>query len=432
MRTILHIDMNSCYANIELLYRPELRDRPVAVGGDPEQRHGIVLAKNQLAKRAGVKTAMALWEARQACPDIVFLPPDYPKYLYFSRIAGEIYGEYTDLREPFGIDECWADVSDSTSVRGDGLRIAEEIRRRIRAELGVTVSIGVSWNKIFAKLGSDYKKPDAVTVISRENYRSVVWPLPASDLLYVGPAMTRKLRGLGIRTIGELAAADPVLLTGVFGKIGLVLHVFANGEDLTPVNNEFYETPVKSIGNSTTTPRDLVTEEDVRITLYILAESVAERLKDNGFKGRMIGISVRDSELWGFTRQCRAERPTDISTEIAETAFRLFRDNYSCERPIRSIGVRAGDLVDANAPDQTDLFHDEILRDKLRRTDIAVGDIRRRFGFYTIQRGLMYCDPQLSHVNAREDHIIHPHGYFEDGNRVFMPDRSAGQYIKHG
>ena len=432
MRTILHIDMNSCYANIELLYRPELRDRPVAVGGDPEQRHGIVLAKNQLAKRAGVKTAMALWEARQACPDIVFLPPDYPKYLYFSRIAGEIYGEYTDLREPFGIDECWADVSDSTSVRGDGLRIAEEIRRRIRSELGVTVSIGVSWNKIFAKLGSDYKKPDAVTVISRENYRSVVWPLPASDLLYVGPATTRKLRGLGIRTIGELAAADPVLLTGVFGKIGLVLHVFANGEDLTPVNNEFYETPVKSIGNSTTTPRDLVTEEDVRITLYILAESVAERLKDNGFKGRMIGISVRDSELWGFTRQCRAERPTDISTEIAETAFRLFRDNYSWERPIRSIGVRAGDLVDANAPDQTDLFHDEILRDKLRRTDIAVGDIRRRFGFYTIQRGLMYCDPQLSHVNAREDHIIHPHGYFEDGNRVFMPDRSAGQYIKHG
>ncbi len=424
MRTILHIDMNSCYANIELLYRPDLRNRPVAVGGDPEQRHGIVLAKNQLAKRAGVKTAMALWEAKRACPDIIFLPPDYPKYLYFSRVAGEIYGEYTDLREPFGIDECWADVSDSTSVRGDGAKIAEEIRRRIRTELGVTVSVGVSWNKIFAKLGSDYKKPDAVTVISRENYRSLVWPLPASDLLYVGPATTRKLRGIGIQTIGELAAADPELLTRVFGKIGLILHVFANGEDRTPVNNEVYEVPIKSIGNSTTTPRDLLTDEDVRITLFILAESVAGRLKDNGFKGRTIGISVRDSELWGFTRQCRAERPTDISTEIAEAAFRLFQANYSWQRPIRSIGVRTSDLVDANMPDQTDIFHNEILRDKLRRTDIAVGDIRRRFGFYTIQRGLMYCDPQLSHVNAREDHIIHPHGYFEDGNRVFMPDRT--------
>lgn len=238
MRTILHSDMNNCYASIELLHHPELRGKPLAVGGDPEARHGIVLAKDRIAKKAGVKTGMALWQARQVCPNIVFVPPRMDLYLRFSRLAHEIYADYTDLQEPFGVDESWLDVTDSCTLKGDGLQIAEEISRRIKSELGITVSIGVSWNKIFAKLGSDYKRPDAITVISKENYKDIVWKLPASDLLYVGRSTEKKLKTLGVQTIGDLAQMDARILQSALGKMGLILNLFANGEDQTPVNME--------------------------------------------------------------------------------------------------------------------------------------------------------------------------------------------------
>lgn len=283
-RVVLHSDMNNYYASIELLHHPELRGRPLVVGGDPEARHGIVLAKDQFAKKAGVKTGMALWQAKQICPEIVFVPPRMGLYLRFSRLVREIYADYTDMQEPFGLDECWLDVSQSGSYKGDGMTIAKEIRNRIKFELGITVSIGVSWNKIFAKLGSDYKKPDAITEISRENYRQIVWPLQVEDLLYVGRATQKKLNLYGIHTIGELARTDPELLHRWFGKMGYVLSVFANGEDQTPVSMEDYHAPIKSIGNSTTTPRDLTTDMDVKIIVYALAESVSARLCENNFK----------------------------------------------------------------------------------------------------------------------------------------------------
>ena len=254
-RVILHSDMNNCYASIELLHHPELRGRPLAVGGDSEARHGIVLAKDMIAKKAGVKTGMALWKARQVCPNIVFVPPRMDIYLRFSRLAHQIYADYTDCQEAFGIDESWLDVTHSASCKGDGLMIAQEISRRMKEELGVTVSIGVSWNKIFAKFGSDYKKPDAITVISPENYQEIVWRQPVEDLLYVGRATKRKLNGYGIMTIGQLAETDPELLHRWLGKMGYVLSMFANGQDQTPVNHEAYDVPIKSIGNSTTTPR---------------------------------------------------------------------------------------------------------------------------------------------------------------------------------
>ena len=422
-RTILHIDMNSCYASIELLHRPYLRGKPMAVSGDPEARHGIVLAKDQLAKKAGVQTGMALWQARQVCPDIVFVPPRMDLYMRFSRLARQIYGEYSDLIEPYGIDEAWTDVSASTACKGDGMTIAEEIRERIKFELGITVSIGVSWNKIFAKFGSDYKKPDAITEINRNNYKRIVWTKPVEDLLYVGRATKRKLNNLGVLTIGDLGLMDPEILHAHFGKMGYVLSAFARGEDQTPVSMEDYSAPVKSIGNSTTTPRDLVTEEDVKIVAYVLAESVASRLKDNRFKCRVVEISVRDNELFSFTRQRKIQSPTDISSEIAAEAMKLFRENYDWSRPIRSVGVRACDLVDASFPFQLSLFSDEDRRNKMRKMDEMSDDIRRRFGFYSIQRGLMYCDGKLSRVNAKEDHTIHPHGYFENGNHVLDEPR---------
>ena len=417
-RVILHSDMNNCYASIELLYRPELRGKPVAVGGDPEARHGIVLAKDQIAKKAGVKTGMALWQARQVCPDIVFVPPRMDLYLKFSRLAHEIYGEYTDKQEAFGIDESWLDVTESCSIKGDGMTVANQISSRIKKELGITVSIGVSWNKIFAKLGSDYKKPDAITEISRENYKEIVWPLKAEELLYVGRATKRKLNQYGIRTIGELATADRKFLHRTLGKMGVVLSVFANGDDQTPVSYEDEHAPIKSIGNSTTTPRDLENETDVSIIIYLLAESVSARLRENHFVGDVIEISVRDNELHSFTRQRKVSMPTNITSEIGSYAMQIFKENYNWNKPIRSIGVRVADLMTDTVPVQLDLFNNQERRERQHKMDLAVDEIRRRFGYYSIQRGMMHQDRRLSSVNAKDDHTVHPHGYMERGNRT--------------
>lgn len=213
-RTILHCDMNNFYASVECLYNPALRGKPVAVGGDVEARHGIILAKNYEAKKYGVQTGEALWQAKQKCPGLTIVPPSFEKYLRFSRLAREIYGCYTDRIESFGLDECWLDLTGSERLFGGGKAVADKLRERIKFELGVTISVGVSHNKIFAKLGSDMKKPDATTVITRENYKDVVWPLPVSDLLFVGPATTRKLARYGIHTIGQLAQADGRRMAG--------------------------------------------------------------------------------------------------------------------------------------------------------------------------------------------------------------------------
>ena len=417
-RVIFHCDLNCFYASVELLSRPDLWEVPTAVCGDPASRHGIILAKNEPAKRCGVKTAETIWQAKKKCPNLVLLPAHRRLYHEYSKKVNAIYDEYTDLAESFGIDESWLDVTDSCSLKGDGMTIAAEISRRIKFELGITVSIGVSWNKIFAKLGSDYKKPDAITEISKQNYRHIVWPLPAEDLLFVGPATKRKLRDYGIRTIGHLAEADPGILSRRLGKMAYILHAFANGEDQTPVSRENTSAPIKSIGNSTTTPRDLVNESDVAIVVYLLAESVAARLRDNHFKGDVVEISVRDKDLYSFTRQHKISMPTNITSEIAAVAMKLFRESYKWEKPIRSMGVRVSDLVLEDCPIQLDLFISQEQREKQHRVDVAVDTIRRRFGFYAIQRGLMYTDRKLAALNAKEDNVVHPHGYMERGNRT--------------
>ena len=411
-RTILHSDINSCYATIEHLHHPELSGKPIAVGGDPEARHGIVLTADYMAKKRGVKTGMALWQAKQVCPEITFISPRMDLYLRFSRMAHEIYGEYTDLQEPYGIDESWLDVTASASIKGDGYTIAEEISNRMKSELGITVSIGVSFNKIFAKLGSDYKKPDAITTMYQDEFKSKAWKLPASDLLYVGRSTNQKLCRLGIKTIGDLAETDESILQSQLGKMGSILWAFANGYDDSPVKVENTRAPIKSVGNSTTTPRDLENDEDVKIVLYILAESVATRLRENGFKCKVVEISVRDNELLSFTRQHKISNATNITKEIAEEAYRIFKENYNWRKPIRSLGVRGADLVNDNYWEQIDLFSSVELREKQEKMDQTVDDIRRRFGFYSVQRGLMYRDRILSAVNAKEDHTVHPHGYF--------------------
>ena len=411
-RTILHSDINCCYAAIEHLYHPEFNGKPLAVGGDPEARHGIVLTADYIAKKHGVKTGMALWQAKQVCPEINFISPRMDLYLRFSRMAHEIYGEYTDLQEAYGIDESWLDVTDSVSIKGDGEKIATEISNRMKSELGITVSIGVSFNKIFAKLGSDYKKPDAITTMHRDEYRKKAWALPASDLLYVGRSTSAKLAKMGIRTIGDLATTDEKILHSQMGKMGDILWAFANGYDDSPVKYENAHAPIKSIGNSTTTPRDLVNDQDVKIVLTILAESVAARLRENGFKCRVVEISVRDNGLFSFTRQRKIDHATNVTREIAEEAYRLFKENYNWQKPIRSVGVRGADLVNDNYWEQLDLFSSAEQREKQMKVDEAVDTIRKRFGFYSVQRGLMYCDRILSAVDAKAEHTVHPHGYF--------------------
>ena len=411
-RVILHSDINACYAAIEHLHRPELNGKPLAVGGDPEARHGIVLTADYIAKKYGVKTGMALWQAKQVCPELNIVSPRMDLYLRFSRMAHEIYGEYTDLQEPYGVDESWLDVTASSSLKGDGYKIAKEISNRMKSELGITVSIGVSFNKIFAKLGSDYKKPDAITTMYEDEFKSKAWALPVSDLLYVGRSTNQKLARFGIKTIGDLAQTDEHLLMSQLGKMGGILWAFANGYDESPVKMEHTHAPIKSIGNSTTTPRDLENDEDVKIILYILAESVAARLRDNGFKCRVVEISVRDNELYSFTRQHKIDHATNITGEIATEAYRIFKENYNWRKPIRSVGVRGADLVNDNYWEQMDLFSSVEQREKQMKLDDAVDTIRQRFGFYSVQRGLMYRDKILSSVNAKEDHTTHPIGYF--------------------
>ncbi len=415
-RIILHSDINSFYANVECLYHPEIRDLPVAVGGNPEKRHGIILAKNQKAKEAGVKTGEVLWQARGKCPDLVIRAPNYQLYLRFSRLARKIYNRYSDQVEPFGLDEAWLDVTNSARIHGNGRVIAAKISRDIQEELGITVSIGVSWNKIFAKFGSDYQKPNAITVITRDNYKKIIWPQEVGDLLYVGSATKKKLIKYGIATIGQLAEASLDFLVLQFGKMGAVLWRFANGLDDSPVKSfdEHYngnERILKSIGNSITTPRDLKDLKDVKFIIYMLTESVAMRLRETGCYCLTVAIHVRNKELHSFTRQLKLAKPSDLTREIAEAAIALFENNYDFSSDIRSMGVRVTDLVPDSTPIQLDLFGNEELRVRQARLDETVDELRKRFGNLALRRAVTIGD-QMSGLDPKKDHIIHPIGYF--------------------
>ena len=412
MRTILHIDMNNFYASVECLYRPEIRHLPVAVAGDPLNRHGIVLATNMLATNLGVKTGEAIWEAKLKAPDLVTVPPDFRKYLKFSRLARQILYDYTDQIEPFGIDENWIDVTGSKLLCGDGSEIAHSIRSRIKEELGLTVSIGVSFNKIFAKLGSDMKKPDAVTVIPHDKFKDIVWQLPVSELLYVGRSTQRKLNARGVLTIGDLANYPVEYLVSTLGKWGEILSLFANGKDTAPVRKHNEASAVKSIGNGTTCPRDLINNQDVKLVFTVLSESVAARLRDYGLKCTGIQIYLRDNKLCSITRQKKIKKPTYLSTDILDTAMELLITSYNWQNPLRSVGVRAIDLVTENNYMELSLFEDNdkvIEQENLAHT---IDALRKRFGHDSILRASCLLDSTLTGFNPKEDHTIHPISYF--------------------
>ena len=420
-RDVLHSDINCCYAQIECQARPELRGKPVVVGGDEEARHGIVLAKNLIAKRAGVKTAMALWEARKACPGLVVVPPDYRLYMDVSRRAREIYYDYTDRVEPFGPDEAWLDVTGTRRCLGlSPAEIAREVSERMVAELGISVSVGVSWNKIFAKFGSDYKKPDAVTVITRENYREVVWQAPVRDLLYVGPATERKLHSSGIDTIGQLACASDELLRNRLGKMGFVLRGFARGQDATEVKPYDRDAAdvmreIKSYGNGLTAPRDICDPQSAKAYVWMLAESVAQRMREGRARARTVSVGARAADdLCTRSRQCKLPVATDVTLEVARAAWGLLRElePLDASHPLRGIHVRASDLEPADADLQVSLFDPLPRRTEMRELDASVDDLRRRYGNKCVVWGAQLVDEGAASVDATADNTVHPVSFF--------------------
>ena len=378
-RVILHSDMNSFYASVEAMLDPSLKGKAVAVCGATEERHGIVLAKSELAKKAGVKTGMVNWEAKQRCPGLILVPPQYDQYVKYSRLAHEIYYRYTDLVEPFGMDECWLDVTGSGTY-GTGMEIAEKIRTACREELGLTVSIGVSFNKIFAKLGSDMKKPDAITEITRADFKEKVWPLAASELIYVGRATEKKLAGYGVHTVGELAAIPPDILQGWFGINGLKLWAYANGADKSHVMHKDFVSPMKSIGHGITCTADLDDEEEVSRVLLELSQDVGHRLRIHDLCAQGVQIYVRGNDLHGFQFQCKLPFRTQLPSEIAAAGFRLFQERNRWGTKVRAVCIRAIDLVPKSEVEQLNMFVDTARRDRRERLEDAIESLRDRYG----------------------------------------------------
>lgn len=379
MYFVLHSDLNCFYASVEMVENPALRNVPLAVCGSADDRHGIVLTKNYVAKPYHIQTGEAVWQAKQKCPSLVIVQPRYEQYIYYSRVVREIYARYTDRIEPFGIDEAWLHFDGCRDIQ-EAARFADQIRDVIRNETGLTASIGVSFSKIYAKLGSDMKKPDATTVISRDNYQQLVWPLPVSDLLYVGPATTRKLRNRGIYTIGDLAATDPLLVKSWLGKNGLMLRDFANGADCGVVMPEGYEVPICSIGHGATCIHDLHTDYEVWLVLLELSQDIGKRLRENSFYAGGVELSIRMNDLDFMTVRHRIDFRTQNSLEIAQLAYQLFLARYDWRLPVRALTVRATYLSEPETMIQSDMFRVSEKRDKLRRMEDTVWALRRRFG----------------------------------------------------
>lgn len=398
MRTILHSDLNNFYASVEVLKNPEYKDCPLVVCGNVEDRHGIVLAKNQIAKEYNIKTGDVLWEARQKCKNLIAVIADHNSYEIVSRRVREIYARYTDHIEPFGIDECWLDLTDCVKNFGSGEEIAEKIRKAVKEEIGITVSIGVSFNKVFAKLGSDLKKPDAITVINKENFKQKIWRLPVEELLFVGKSTKNKLNSIGIHTIGDIATTDVNVLNRLLGVWGTTLHLYANGQDNSPVEDKADD--IKSISNSLTDYKDLNTFDEVKMLLMLLSESVASRLRESGLgRANTVKISITDNELKTYSKQTKLSHPTSCAIDIANTAYKLFESLYTWERPVRAAGVAICDF----SLGEEQLFIDEesSKHDKLDRLDSTVDNIRKKYGNLSMRRATILQDKKLAKLDIK-------------------------------
>ncbi len=407
-RVILHADLNNFYASVACLVQPELKEIPLAVCGDPQMRHGIVLAKNGLAKAMGVKTGQVIWQARQLCPNLETIPPSYESILSYSQRVRRIFARYTDHIQPFGLDEAWLDVSEAGMSLEQGTRVANHLRHAVREETGLTLSVGVSDNRIFAKLGSDLKKPDAVSVVSQANRKTVLDPLPVGELVFVGRSITSKLNAIGIYTVGQLAAADPQMLKALFGKTGLMISGFARGNDETSLMAAEEVARVKSVGNSMTTPQDILTLEDARITLYGLCESVASRMQGQQVMGQTVQLSLRDIQLHTVQRQQRLGLATDCSFELFAAAYALLQETWQAGTPLRSLGVSVSGLIAAGSAWQLTFLPEDQQRQKRKLLEYAVEGIREKYGRFAIQRAIMLSDRSLGPVHPQREQGLAP------------------------
>ena len=405
MRTILHSDINNCYASVECLYYPEYKNIPMAVGGDPEKRHGVILAKNMLAKSFGIRTGETLSDAKKKCPVLKILPPRHHLYAEYCSAVADIYAQFTDQIEAFGPDERWLDVTGSTQLFGDGKTIADEIRRRVKREIGLTVSIGVSYNKIYAKIGSDLKKPDATTVILPEDRERLVYPLGVENLLFVGRSTLQKLQSRGIYTIGDLAAADKRMIQLLLGKNGESLRLAARGEDRSEVRQLGDGGVLKTIGNSTTPLRDMKTEEDSLLIFEDLAKEVSARMAKRHLLCRGIQIHVRRSTLETAERQCRLAVPTRLASDLRNEALRLFLANFTFDTSYRSIGLRAIDLTNDSEPVQISMEIDPQKQEKKRRLEQTIQNLNDKFGKNTLSTARTLSDKTLLNTEEKDEQI---------------------------
>lgn len=378
-RIILHCDLNNFFASVECLKNPKLNQEFVAVCGNTEERKGIVLAKNQKAKAMGVTTGEPIWQARKKCPSLIVVPPHYEEYVSFAQEVRRIYDHYTDQIEPFGIDECWLDITASTSLFGDGYTIAETIRQRIKKEIGLTISVGISFNKVFAKLASDLKKPDAVTEIESEHFREKIWGLPAYALLGVGKKTYELLSRHCVRTIGDIAQTNPEFLQIWLGKNGLLLHRFSNGKDTSPVMRSDFISPIKSVGHGTTTAKDLKTPEEVWLIILELCQSIGSSLRFHKKIATGVSVMIRNNQLTCQEWQCKLPYPSQNSLCIAKAAYQLFLSHYTWNRDIRSVTVRSISLEEQKKARQINLFENFSKQEKTEKLDTVIDVLRQKY-----------------------------------------------------
>lgn len=413
-KIILHVDLNNFYASVECLSKPHLADVPMAVCGNPDARHGIILAKNNIAKSLGIKTGDVIWQAKLKCPDLVTVSPHFDEYAKYSRIVRDIYFEFTDRIETFGLDECWLDVTASQKLFGSGKEIADKIREVVKQRTGLTVSVGVSFTKCFAKLGSDMKKPDATTVISYENYQTVVWNLPCSEMLNIGKKTAQKLSLLNIKTLGELAKADDKVLSAHFGINGQKIKNDALGIESSEVLKFDEHIPIKSVGNGTTTKRDMKSFDDVRTVIYFLCDTIASRLRQYGFMATGLGINFRNTSLTSFSRQKQLNHPTSDGQTLARTCFEFFKDNYDFKTmpPLRTLTVTTFNLVTHNFTFQTSLF-DTPLDKRKEKIGASLDKIRSKYGVESITKAAFIDNALVGLTHSQDDDVLP----FQRGNK---------------
>ncbi|MCM1194689.1 MAG: DNA polymerase IV [Firmicutes bacterium] len=401
---ILHCDLNNFYASVEQMLNPELNGKFVAVSGNPEARSGIILAKNTAAKKKGVLTGEPIWQAKKKCPELICVPPHFEYYVHYSKRVRAIYERYTDRVEGFGLDECWLDVTHS-KIFGTPFEIAEKIRNEVKSETGLTISVGVSFTKTFAKLGSDMKKPDATTVISRDNYKEVVWKLPVTDMLYIGKHTGEKLNEMGIFTLGDLACGSLLALKKRFGIIGEKIYRAARGEDEEEVREADSERDIKSVGHGTTTLRDMVTYDDACKVIFYLSDMVATRLRRYGLIGDTVHLDIRRNDLSHESRQCKT-RATNVSSDVYKTAVKLLKLMWTAQtdKPLRSLTVSVSGLYEVYRGAQMSLFDER--NEKEQQLEYSVDRIRKKFGFNAITRASMLNNDLLSDKTVNEEDLL--------------------------